>query len=71
MEARKSLPAQRLDDQTLHKMKYARPPFPQALYSRFRKLAATLGWAVRGQCWKFLEMLLDYAELHPNLFRMR
>lgn len=52
-------------------MTYSRPPFPRPLYARFRSLAAALGWGVRGQCWKFLDLLLAYAMRHPDLFKNR
>jgi len=52
-------------------MIYSRPPFPVALYKKFRETAAALGYAKRGTCWKLLDMLLDYAILHPDLFRNR
>lgn len=53
-------------------MKYARPPFPIALWRKFCRIAALLGWSMyKGEKWQLLDMLLDYAELHPNLFRKR
>lgn len=52
-------------------MKYARPPFPHGLYAKFRERAAKLGWDERGEPWKFLDILLDYADLHPHPFRKR
>jgi hypothetical protein len=52
-------------------MKYARPPFPFPLFGKFCRLARTLGYTVRGQRWKLLDMLLDYAGEHPNSFRKR
>jgi hypothetical protein len=52
-------------------MKYARPPFPVSLFSRFCKTAIKLGYTVRGHRWKLLDLLLDYAELHPDFFRKR
>lgn len=52
-------------------MKYARPPFPIPLFGRFCRLARKLGYSVRGQRWKLLEFLLDYADAHPDLFRKR
>jgi hypothetical protein len=52
-------------------MKYARPPFPPALYARFTALASKLGYSTRGHKWKLLDMLLSYAETHSDLFRRR
>lgn len=52
-------------------MKYARPPFPHSLFAKFTALATALGWGKRGDRWKMLELLLDYADLHPSLFRKR
>jgi len=52
-------------------MKYARPPFPVTLFARFCKLAFALGYTVRGHRWKLIDLLLDYAETHPKLFRRR
>lgn len=52
-------------------MTYSRPPFPRDLYAKFRALAEKLKWPKRGGCWKLLDVLLDYAALHPDLFRRR
>ena len=52
-------------------MKYARPPFPIQLFARFCKLAIQLGYTVRGQKWKLLDLLLAYAEEHSDIFRKR
>ncbi len=45
--------------------------FPRQLYSRFRSLASALGWGTKGHCWKFLDLLLAYAEEHPEIFKKR
>ncbi len=52
-------------------MIYARPPFPHSLFAKFKALAAKLGWGKRGDRWKFLDLLFDHAEAHPDLFRKR
>lgn len=52
-------------------MSYARPPFPRDLFGKFCRLARTLGYTVRGQRWTMLELLLDHAAAHPDLFRKR
>ena len=52
-------------------MKYARPPFPRPLFARFCALALKLGYTVRGHRWRLLEIVFDYVELHPELFRNR
>lgn len=52
-------------------MNYARPPFPPQLYAKFNRVAQALGYTVRGQKWALLDMLMDYAELHPSLFTKR
>src|SRR4051812_43775691 len=51
-------------------VKYARPPFPIPLFRKFCVLALKLGYSVRGQRWKLLDALLDYAEDNPDLFRL-
>jgi hypothetical protein len=52
-------------------MKYARPPFPPALFARFNQVARQLGYTVRGERWKLLDLLLEYAAEHPALFKKR
>jgi hypothetical protein len=52
-------------------VKYARPPFPPALYTRFVTLAKKLGYTVPGHKWRLLEILLELAEQQPNAFRAR
>ena len=52
-------------------MNYARPPFPHALYARFNAVSKLLGHIKRGQKWHLLDLLLAYAETHPDLFRKR
>lgn len=52
-------------------MIYARPPFPPDLYKRFSAVAHRLGYTVRGQKWAMLDLLLAYAEAHPDIFRCR
>lgn len=52
-------------------MNYARPPFPIPLFRKFCDLARKLGYTVRGQRWKLLDMLLDYASEHPSTFKKR
>lgn len=52
-------------------MIYARPPFPIALFKKFCDVARLLGYVVRGQRWTLLDLLLDYAKAHPDLFRKR
>ena len=52
-------------------MKYARPPFPIWLFQKFCALAKKLGWLIRGERWKFLDLMLDHAAAHPDLFRKR
>ena len=50
---------------------YSRPPFPADLYRKFRDSSAALGWDKRGEKWKFLDLLLAYAEEHSDIFRKR
>lgn len=50
-------------------MKYARPPFPPKLYSRFRRSAEARGWKNRGDVWRFLATVLDYADMNHEKFR--
>ena len=52
-------------------MKYARPPFPPALWQKFCRIAVLTGHVVRGQKWHMLDRALDYIELHPDLFCKR
>lgn len=52
-------------------MIYARPPFPVALFQKFCRVARLLGYVVRGHRWQLLDLMLDHAEAHPDLFRKR
>ncbi len=51
------------------KYHYARPPFPPALYDRFRKLAKKTGHKKRGEKWILMGKLLDVCEKHHEEFR--
>jgi len=46
-----------------------RPPFPPALYARFKKLAERLGYTANGTKWWLLEKLLDRAEREVDQFK--
>jgi hypothetical protein len=50
---------------------YNRPPWPRAIYEKFSRIAGMLGYSKRGSRWQLLDMLLSYAETHPELFRRR
>ncbi len=52
-------------------MNYSRPPFPRPLFARFNKTAKSLGYTIRGHRWKLIDLMLDYAEMHPDFFRKR
>lgn len=53
-------------------MKYARPPFPPAVWKKLCRVASALNYSMfKGEKWRLLDMLLDYADMHPNLFRKR
>ncbi len=52
-------------------MSYARPPFPRQLFKRFNRVAKLLGYLKIGTRWKLFDLLLAYAEAHPDLFRSR
>jgi hypothetical protein len=50
---------------------YNRPPWPHAVYEKFDRVRKLLGFLKRGSRWQLLDMLLSYAETHPDLFRRR
>lgn len=52
-------------------MDYRKISFPLALFAKFVALAAKLGWGKRGDRWKFLDLVLDYANDREDLFRKR
>jgi hypothetical protein len=45
--------------------------FPGGSYDRFAKACRLLGYAKRGHRWKLLDLLLAYAEQHPDIFKSR
>jgi len=52
-------------------MTYNRPPWPKDIYAKFSRVAKLLGYQVRGRRWQLLDLLLDYAEEHPSIFKSR
>lgn len=52
-------------------MNYSRPPFPRSLYRKFCDAATSLGYEKRGEKWKLLDLILEYAKEHSAIFRKR
>lgn len=52
-------------------MDYRKVSFPHSLFAKFAALSAKLGWGKRGDRWKMLDILLDYASEHESIFRKR
>lgn len=52
-------------------MKYARPPWPRDIYKKFGDTAKLLDYEKRGSRWEMMDLLLDYAAMHPDFFRNR
>jgi len=55
-------------------MKPTRPPWPQKTYIAFEKAAQDLGYTskrldAQKPRWKLLDVLLAYANTHPDVFR--
>lgn len=57
--------------------RYSRPVLPVKvsvpgnIYARLMGVCRALGHSKRGERWKLLDVLLAYAEAHPDIFRKR